>query len=192
MTSMPQETAASSLTDPNHYRSFDNINMATVETKGPMPTRPLADTEGEQQSPVADSTRRKRLSFFGRSSSDASTRKQPLQPLQATMSTHKDELSGPESIKSQPRRPMTAGSEHGRRKTSDQIESIRHSIFGGRKGAMRPTAKRSRHSHQISSLQPQPNVGLIPFTSPLQEEITQPEVKGNVGAKDFRDESDCE
>lgn len=192
MTSIPQETATTSLTDPNHYRSFDNINMPTVETKGPMPTRPWTDNEAEQQSPAGDTTRRKRLSFFGRSSSDASTRKQPLQPLQATMSTYKDELSGSESLKSQPRRPLTAGSEHGRRKTSDQIESIRHSIFGGRKSAMRPTAKRSRHSHQISSIQAQPNVGLIPFTSPLQEEITQPEVRGNVGAKDFRDESDCE
>lgn len=192
MTSMPHETVSNSLTDPNHYRSFDNINMAAVETTGPTPARPWADGEPEQPSPV-DTTRRKRLSFFGRSSSDAASRKQqPLQPMQATMTIPNGEVIESSATREpQPRRPMTAGSEHGRRKTTDQLESIRNSIFGAKKvSAMsRPITKRSRHSHQIEAKKP--NIGLIPFTSPLQEEAPQPEVKGNAGAQDFRNEDDC-
>ncbi|CAK1366448.1 unnamed protein product [Cercospora beticola] len=192
MTSMSSsDPTSSSLTDPNNYRLSDTHQMAAAEVPAAIPARALPDLEADSASPN-DTTRRKRLSFFGRHSSDANTRKQqPMQPLQASISTAKGEVARSQSRQDAPSsRPMTAGSEHARRKTSDQIESIRNSIFGGRKGSIssRPNVKRSRHSHQIESKKP--NVALIPFASPLQEESPKAEAKGNAGAQDFRDEND--
>ncbi|KAF2208619.1 hypothetical protein CERZMDRAFT_107463 [Cercospora zeae-maydis SCOH1-5] len=188
----PSDPTSSSLTDPNNYRRSDIQHMAAAELPPPpaMSAAAALPVHEPELASSNDTTRRKRLSFFGRTTSDANTRKQqPLQPLQASLSTAKGEVPRSQSRQDAPlTRPMTAGSEHARRKTSDQIESIRNSIFGGRKGSIsaRPNVKRSRQSHPTESKTP--NVALIPFASPLQEE--KAEAKGNVGAQDFRSEND--
>ncbi|KAM3417379.1 hypothetical protein BST61_g5629 [Cercospora zeina] len=194
MTSTPSpDPTSSSLTDPNNYRRSHTHQIPAAELPPPpaMAAAALPDLDADLATPN-DTTRRKRLSFFGRSTSEANTRKQqPLQPLQASLSTTNGEVARSQSRQdAPPTRPLTAGSEHARRKTSDQIESIRNSIFGGRKGSIssRPAVKRSRNSHQVESKKP--NVALIPFASPLQEETPKADAKGNVGAQDFRNEND--
>lgn len=194
MTSIPHATPSTSETTDGH--SATTTTMEAVERTGTTPVRPRLDSELSNHGRASRSpeTRRKRLSFFGRSSSDASTRK-PLPQLQVTLSTPRGEVTAADS--SDPTlsqtRPGTSGSEHHvRRKTTDHLESIRNSIFGAKKLAShgRPIPKRSRHSHQVDARDiNNANTDLMPFTNTTNE--ARPQSKGNAGGQIFKDENDC-
>jgi hypothetical protein len=138
---------------------------------GTTPAR-TGSIEEAQTSPHASlEHQRKRLSFFGRSSSDASTHLRALSHLNATMHSSKgrsDPLNPP------PSRPSTAFSQN-RRKTTDPLDSIRKSLFGfgTRKKAPandqvnppRPGSSRRSLSRQSQSSD-KTNTSLLPFATP--------------------------
>lgn len=149
------------------------MDQLHLETTGLTPARPWTDAEtSSQTSRSPESTRRKRLSFFGRSNSDAS-RIPPSPSLHATMGTSQsnagvDPLNPPPHLQ----RPSTAQSES-KRRTTDPLESIRNSLFGGRKHAAangqvnppRPSSRQSQKSSKKSRKSQSVDHSLLPFTN---------------------------
>lgn len=146
-----------------------SMDRLQLETKGLTPARPWTDAEtSSQTSRSPESTRRKRLSFFARSNSDAS--RIPPPTLHATMGTSQsnagvDPLNPPPHLQ----RPGTAQSES-KRRTTDPLESIRNSLFGGRKHAAvdgqnppRPGSRQSQKSKKSRKSQSVDH-SLLPFT----------------------------
>jgi hypothetical protein len=210
---LPAITTTAVSVSPSINPDMHSTMLATsaVEVKGRTTPQPIPDLDdSHEQSP---DPRRKRRSFFGRTSSDASSRNKPLPTLNATLSSAKGHVvvpvDTPSSSKLTPKRPGTSGSEHhlSRRKTTDQLESIRNSIFGGRKFKLpkesRSIGKRSRNSHQVvvevkkpdpADTRPIPHDLAsrpipLPLASPIREE--RPESRGNVGGQTFKDEYAC-
>ncbi|KAK4621452.1 hypothetical protein CLAFUW4_06646 [Fulvia fulva] len=142
---------------PGHHVSDDTARpMDSAGQRANTPGRSWSRAEtSSQTSRSPASTRRKRLSFFGRSSSEAT--KEGAPSIHSTMSSHNDS------------RPSTARSES-RRRTAEPLENIRNSLLRGRSRANadgadgevnppRPTSRsvdatrsRSRHSTTLRSL----------------------------------------
>ncbi|EME82333.1 uncharacterized protein MYCFIDRAFT_208087, partial [Pseudocercospora fijiensis CIRAD86] len=195
-------------TDAPHLQSHHHANVnlkhtyanpeAHAHTKRSLPALTTimqhAPDTTNQAPDTPDTTRRKRLSFFARSSSDASTKDRPRPPMQPATSNPRVVHIEPWNI--QLRRPGTANGEQ-RRRTTDPLGSIRNSLFGGNKkssGAngpiptIPPTSRRARHSHTIDTSGMQPaNTALIPFTSPLRPEEQRPPSRQ---AQEFKSEKD--
>lgn len=98
---------------------------------------------------------RKRASFFGRSSSDASS----MRRAPATSHSAKSSLSAGRPDSDAPR-PATSSSSGMRRRKTDPLQSIRDSIFGGKKKASqdaldasssRPPSRGNEHLFQNDS-----------------------------------------
>lgn len=151
-------------------------------------------TEGTQTSPHTSlEHQRKRLSFFGRSSSEANTHKRTLSSLNATMAPSK---GSSDSINTTASRPSTALSQT-RRKKTDPLDSIRKSLFGlgTRKKAPandqvnppRPGASRRSLSRQ-SQTSESADTTLIPFATPS----TRKEPPKEKAVPEFNDEEQCE
>ena len=82
---------------------------------------------------------RKRHSFFGRSSSDASRSRK--------LSTPQSSISEDQEVQDIPSRPNTAlSTEQPRRRLTEPLESLRNSIFGGRKNEAVPASKEQHNS----------------------------------------------
>lgn len=149
------------------------MDRLQLETTGLTPARPWTDAEtSSQASRSPESTRRKRLSFFGRSNSDAS--KIPPPTLHATMpSTQSNPAVDPLNPPPHLQRPNTAQSES-KRRTTDPLESIRNSLFGGRKHSAtnslvnppRPSSRQSQKSSKKSRKSQSVDHSLVPFTQP--------------------------
>ncbi|CZT21550.1 uncharacterized protein RCC_07413 [Ramularia collo-cygni] len=115
---------------------------------------------------------RRRLSFFGRSNSDASTHRRALPTLNATMPTSKGRADPADSLTS---RSSTALSQT-RRKKVDPLDSIRKSLVGlgtwmkapanDQVNPPRPGSSRRSSSRQSVSSD-KPNTTLIPFAAPV-------------------------
>ncbi|EME42983.1 hypothetical protein DOTSEDRAFT_72409 [Dothistroma septosporum NZE10] len=140
----------------HHFPDDTLRSMDSTAIKGSATGRSWSRGEtSSQASRSPESTRRKRLSFFGRSSSEASKESAPS--LHSAMSSQNDS------------RPGTARSES-RRRTTDPLESIRNSLLRGRSrldtdGAdgevnpsrstsrsVEPSRSRSRRSTSLRSL----------------------------------------
>lgn len=140
---------------------------------------------------------RRRLSFFGRSSSDASTHRRALSSLNATMAPSSKGSS--DNVKPSTSRPSTALSQN-RRKTTDPLDSIRKSLFGfgSRKKASandqvnppRPgSSRRSSSRLSQSSSEKTTNTSLIPFATPATKTTKPVKEKEE---PEFTTEEQCE
>lgn len=192
----------SSLTSPQAADDLDD--------QGTSPARSHAHDIAEDTSidtpHTPEQTRRKRLSLFSRSNSDASRRPAPADIsdiLHATMihgKGHDADHLNP-SIHSHHSRPSTAQSTDSRRRPNDALESLRNSIFRGRKRSAgdgkssKPRSssrlsQSSKASHSIVSSQAdigRANTDLIPFAESTAKGEEQKQKDGPV----FKSEEEC-
>lgn len=205
---MGLDSAANHLFD-NNTSSFLEDPLTTPHERGITPGRTIrmqaSETTSRQLSdsgPDSNGSRRKRLSFFGRSSSDASTKDRPRPSLQATiMRSQKNDLLPLNASIDNNKRPGTSdsGTTPRRRTTATQLGSIRNSLFGGKKSALakeqiisasRPESVRSRYSHSVDTTNPTlRSNSALSISSTLGIELPRP--KSRDALQDFSNEKEC-
>lgn len=193
----------SSLTSPVGAADDLDNNQGTSPART---TQDLAEDTSNESTQTPEHSRRKRLSLFSRSNSDASRRPAPAEIsdiLHATMIHNKghdvDPLNPPTHNQS---RPGTAQSTDSRRKPNDALESLRNSLFRGRKrssangkgNTSRPSSRLSHSSKNSQSIERtnsrtgRANTDLIPFAESIPTKIE--EQKPREG-QFFKSEEEC-
>ncbi|CAK4019427.1 Hypothetical predicted protein [Lecanosticta acicola] len=126
----------------------------------PVRTLEMAEDTSTESTHTPEQGRRKRLSLFSRSNSDASRRPAAADIsdiLHATMAHGKDQHADPmRALSRHQSRPSTAQSTDSRKKPNDALESLRNSLFRGRKRSWKANAPRpsSRLSHPSTHSEP--------------------------------------
>lgn len=166
--------ATSSMKEGSRYRDRSASNSSSWRAPSVAASLRTSSSQEEPYSPPralhSDGRNqvRKRHSFFGRSNSDASHMKR-APALHSTVSSQSREAQNPP-------RPGTALSETRRRKT-EPLQSIRNSIFGGRKMATPPDSRGNSSPHP---------------SRPASRSGKDSTTESTLPREHFRTEGDCE